>query len=416
MSSTGSDSSDSSIDLIDRSAANRSVNNNFSETDLNRSVINFSEKREATLPRVLGVGAFHISGQFYRTDPIEPSPPIPPVLPETSDDDETSVENPAPDSEAPEDPDVEQFLNHYASFSTAGSRGTDGSSKDGSSGLSPLAVAAPDIQHFDDENDKTMEHKLMDCIEARRRTFCLGVTLILGAIIALMVITLRPRSSVELGSGTTENVPTMAPTTFTNHCDSNGQIITGVPVVRTKRYQELKLVLELKLRLGETEESSNFDVLCSPHDLALTWMTDRDTLQPTQAAKIFQRFAVAHFYFVTNIASTRLSVLSGQGNDTPWLMTDESECGWFGISCDKDNFITAIKLSEEQLMGQIPNELLVLLPYLRILDLSANELNAMIPLSLYSSPRLEYLNLAENQLSGSIDETKWTTTNLGEHV
>jgi len=405
MSSTGSDSSNSSIDLFDTSAELSAVNRsviNSSETDLNRSVINFSEKREATLPRGLGVGAFHVSGQFYRPDPIEPSPP---VLPETTDDDETSVENPAPDSVAPEDPDVEEFLNHYASFSTVGSRGTVASRV-----VSPLA--APARQHFDLASDKNIECKLIDCIEARRRTFCVGVTLVLGAIVALMVLTLRPRGSVELGSGRTENVPTMAPTTFTNHCDSNGRIITGVPVVRTKRYQELKMVLELKLRLGEMEESSNFDVQCSPHDLALTWMTDRDTLQPTQAAKIFQRFALAHFYFVTNMASTRLSVLSGQSNDTPWLTTDESECIWFGISCDEDNFITAIKLSEEQLMGQIPNELLILLPYLRILDLSANEFNTRIPLSLYSSPRLEYVNLAENQLSGSIDETKWTTTNL----
>jgi hypothetical protein len=157
----------------------------------------------------------------------------------------------------------------------------------------------------------------------------------------------------------------MAPTGFINHCDSNGQIVTDVPAVRTKRYQELKLVLELKLKVGEeTEESSNFDVLCSPHDLALTWMTDTDKLQPTQAAKIFQRFAVSHFYFVTNMTSARLSDLRDEGNETPWLTRNESECIWLGISCDEDNFITAIELSEENLMGHIPNELLVLLPYL----------------------------------------------------
>lgn len=92
-----------------------------------------------------------------------------------------------------------------------------------------------------------------------------------------------------------------------------------------------------------------------------------------------------------------------------WLSTN-TPCNWHGISC-ADGHVTAIRLDDNGLTGQLPATLAAL-SELRTLSLSHNALNGGLPPELGNLANLEELNLADNQLSGSIPVTLGNLANL----
>jgi len=89
-------------------------------------------------------------------------------------------------------------------------------------------------------------------------------------------------------------------------------------------------------------------------------------------------------------------------DSTNWLGEPGTECTWFGVTCDEgNNHLTELKLSKNQLMGNIPPEL-GNLSELTFFDLSQNHLTGSIPPKLGNLFELTFLSLSENQLTGGI--------------
>jgi hypothetical protein len=148
---------------------------------------------------------------------------------------------------------------------------------------------------------------------------------------------------------------------ITHNCD---HLSEPGDIIKTQRYNILKEVLELKLDASILEDP------CSPHASALKWLADEDTLlkvAPISHSDVHQRFAVALWYYSTNMGETDLSPDLNKVNE-PWL-TQERECLWHGITCQYDGggdgaLITHIELGGIELSGSIPDEFVILLPNL----------------------------------------------------
>ena len=97
------------------------------------------------------------------------------------------------------------------------------------------------------------------------------------------------------------------------------------------------------------------------------------------------------------------------GNDN-WL-TDVPISKWEGVATDNNGRVISLRLSGNQLSGEIPPEL-DSLTNLRRLWLSGNQLRGEIPPELSSLASLETLWLVENQLSGEIPPELGSLANL----
>eukprot|EP00978_Attheya_sp_CCMP212_P029815 scaffold107272_cov65-Attheya_sp.AAC.1 len=160
--------------------------------------------------------------------------------------------------------------------------------------------------------------------------------------------------------------PTASPTGRIHYCDETRllpAIDSKTIATRTDRFQALQSMLATE---WVDYDPTAFDEPCGPHNFALQWLADEDQLQlqyqlvssrdPIMEA-IYQRFAVALFYFSTNMYSTILASHSL----TLWL-SGEPECMWFGITCTHNQLfvpskIISIELPGVDLKGSIPNAL-----------------------------------------------------------
>ncbi|KAJ1686637.1 hypothetical protein LUZ63_018027 [Rhynchospora breviuscula] len=85
-----------------------------------------------------------------------------------------------------------------------------------------------------------------------------------------------------------------------------------------------------------------------------------------------------------------------------WNEDSDHPCNWLGVGCDpKSNRVTHLTLSNLSLSGKLSRGLL-LLQYLKTLDLSRNNLTGSVPPDLLRLKNLENLDLSENGLSGSL--------------
>ena len=89
-------------------------------------------------------------------------------------------------------------------------------------------------------------------------------------------------------------------------------------------------------------------------------------------------------------------------NQTNWL-SNQPISRWYGIEVNDFGRVSAIRLSQNNLSGQLPEEI-EQLTGLEDLDLSNNSLIGSIPTPLMNLPSLKYLQLYSNQLTGSIPD------------
>ena len=87
----------------------------------------------------------------------------------------------------------------------------------------------------------------------------------------------------------------------------------------------------------------------------------------------------------------------GTGN---WL-SDARLDEWSGVTTDDDGRVLQLRLSSNNLSGEIPAEL-GSLSNLRVLTLGLNELSGEIPTELGNLSNLTYLHLNDNELSGCV--------------
>lgn len=158
------------------------------------------------------------------------------------------------------------------------------------------------------------------------------------------------------------------------------------------------------------------------HHQALIFLADEDPRKiSADDPSLAQRFALAMFFYST-LGMTWKSKVS-------W-MTGEDECLWEGVSCSRDGIhVDELSLPDNGIKGVMGD--LSLLRYLQRLDLSNNtgldgtylhdslgKLNNLhslhlhhcgitgeIPGTLWSSSRLELIDISYNDLSGSIPPT-----------
>jgi hypothetical protein len=82
------------------------------------------------------------------------------------------------------------------------------------------------------------------------------------------------------------------------------------------------------------------------------------------------------------------------------------ECDWNGITCNTDtNMIETINLSENNVSGSLPNEI-IYLSNLVALNVSYNIISGTIPQNFFKSlDELQNLDMRDNQISGTVPES-----------
>ena len=95
------------------------------------------------------------------------------------------------------------------------------------------------------------------------------------------------------------------------------------------------------------------------------------------------------------------STAGGHWNNKWDLRTDPCNDGWYGIFCDARGHIITINLSQNHLIGFLPNSL-SRLPFLRELILNHNLITGIIPKSYSKLKNLEEVNLSHNRISGRL--------------
>lgn len=133
------------------------------------------------------------------------------------------------------------------------------------------------------------------------------------------------------------------------------------------------------------------DPTASPQERAMSWLLYEDSYDT--AAKVGERWALASLYYTWNGDNWT----SADG----WLSSD-SECTWEHVYCDSFGKIRELDLSNNNLVGTIPNEI-VMLNFTQSIWLRENQLSGTIPNeALGSMPRLSILYLDNNHLTGTI--------------
>ena len=136
---------------------------------------------------------------------------------------------------------------------------------------------------------------------------------------------------------------------------------------------------------------------------ALTWILESDLVCPENELSLTQRYILSVLFLTVGGNSWNVS--------TAWL-TDSSECTWYGISCNTQEAITKLELSNNGLNGILSDELFYLTD-LEGLTLDHNtNIRGSIPSSVGLLTKLKYLNLDDNSISGRLPSELYTLSNL----
>eukprot|EP00934_Nitzschia_sp_Nitz4_P001537 Nitzschia sp. Nitz4//scaffold202_size38995//8194//10190//NITZ4_007628-RA/size38995-augustus-gene-0.55-mRNA-1//-1//CDS//3329541372//1537//frame0 len=162
------------------------------------------------------------------------------------------------------------------------------------------------------------------------------------------------------------------------------------------------------LEIAPSSFRNNWEIFSSAVELrALRWLASDPSLYSYTPQRLMQRFALACFYWS----------LSPNTTLTKDWMAFTDECTW-SVSratvdlCDETGNVTSIYFEDMQGNGTIASEL-GLLPHLKMLFLTSNDLHGTIPSQLSWNTALHRLNLARNELKGTIPTELGILPNLG---
>ena len=141
----------------------------------------------------------------------------------------------------------------------------------------------------------------------------------------------------------------------------------------------------------------------SPQSLSLQWLLEGSNFREWPFHRQVQRYAMATIYYATGGPTWN----NGGGN---WL-TNETECKWFqcyeGDFCNEDGKLQSLCQGNNTLIGKIPDEIRYL-SSLEYIDLRENQLVGTIPFgSMRNFTSIRVLALARNSFAGTL------TTSIG---
>ena len=118
--------------------------------------------------------------------------------------------------------------------------------------------------------------------------------------------------------------------------------------------------------------------------------------------RIIQRFLVAHLFFA----------LDGQNWTFDNFLTGGTECDWDRVVCsNRTSSVKGIELHDSQLAGRLPSEL-SLLSDIQWLQLYNNSLTGTIPEAWWDFQSLKILNLSSNAITGQLSSQLWKLPSL----
>jgi hypothetical protein len=241
----------------------------------------------------------------------------------------------------------------------------------------------------------------------RLYTWCCLVAAI--AVVVVMVVTLTPSAGVDSPSGSAaptnpdiSSTPNnyIDPTLTATDCDFSN-ILQPDPFLQCRCSGHLSIFSETSLA-NYNDLKNNFlskDIFsgyhskidsCHPANLALAWLSS-DTY-PNEHEKR-DRYMLALLY-----ASWKGADWKNQEN---WLLTSQSHCNWYGVECDTHNRTLDLLLNDNNLVGQIPSEI-VKLDTLATLAIADNKIDGRLPRALGEWRSIRRLKLSDNELMFSI--------------
>ena len=175
---------------------------------------------------------------------------------------------------------------------------------------------------------------------------------------------------------------------------------TNGPTLSTDGLKELILGL-----LPDTARSLEKD---TPQHDAFTWLeSEINGDYKGDYRRMLQRYALAVFYYSTG---------GPQWPRQSGWMTSDDECTWEFTSttypCNTDGNIIWIDMRQNSLIGGLPVEVSRLLPTIRGIDLSENQLDEVFPTHLQMLVDLEYYSVEANHLTGSLPSEIGLLTNI----
>ncbi|GAX11797.1 hypothetical protein FisN_7Lh180 [Fistulifera solaris] len=257
-----------------------------------------------------------------------------------------------------------------------------------------------------------------------------GCILVTGVIIAIVVVATAPMDDPSAVSGpeaiaASPNIPTTSP--LLNFPTSRPSLRTpaGDPL-NTVPPPETIALLDATLRTV-TPDYDNLTLNQTSHYYqARQWMLFQDLLREDVIREgsfwVIQRYVLVLFYYSLNGDQWFDS-----DNET-FLIRDTSECQWAGVSCSEDDeAVITLHMPFNNLTGTLPSELghLSKLQWLNLtdnyitgtisttvfdqmrslyhVDLSKNNITGLIPPSLWSIPSLKTVDLSDNLLEGPFE-------------
>ena len=151
------------------------------------------------------------------------------------------------------------------------------------------------------------------------------------------------------------------------------------PVVR----EEISQALYNGLLANEGIES------CSPQNQAILWLSSGDN---RAGGDFRQRHVLAVAYYGLN---------GTKWDDTNLWLTEQNECLWWGLECNRRFELDQFDLEENNLMGSLPSELLNFRA-LQSFNVPNQHLTGQVPRELFYMPRLKSMTMQKNKLHGSI--------------
>jgi hypothetical protein len=135
----------------------------------------------------------------------------------------------------------------------------------------------------------------------------------------------------------------------------------------------------------------------SAEERAVQWLVVEDLgTAVDDELSLRQRYVLGTLWFLQS-SKTHF----GTDSDATTWTTNLDECQWSNVFCDGDGRVTAVNLRQQNVQGQIPDDL-GLLTDMTTLILQSNRLTGTIPSSLGFMTALTDLGLGENELNGTI--------------